>query len=71
MAVVYKPRRNTTERGYGHEHQRIRKQFQALVFAGGARCVRCAQPISPTEPWDLGHVDGDRSRYSRAGASGV
>ena len=35
-----------------------------VVEAGLAVCWRCQQAISPWEPWDLGHVPGDRSRYA-------
>jgi hypothetical protein len=34
------------------------------VLAGGVNCARCGEPIIPGQPWDLGHVDGDKSRYS-------
>jgi hypothetical protein len=57
-------RRTTTQRGYGHRHQLIRKRVKETVDAGLAVCARCGLPIWPGEPWDLGHVDGDRSRYS-------
>ena len=26
-------------------------------------CARCGHPIEPGTPWDLGHVDGDKTRY--------
>ena len=55
---------STTERGYGRGHQTTRARFSRLVLAGGVRCARCRRPIRPGEPWDLGHADGDRSRYS-------
>ena len=51
-------------RGYGIRHQQVRAKFSELVLAGGVRCARCGDPIQPGEPWDLGHVDGDRNRYS-------
>ena len=54
----------TTDRGFGHQHQRIRRRWTPLVASGGVACARCHEPIVPDEPWDLGHVDGDRSRYA-------
>lgn len=56
--------RKTAARGYGRRHQDLRERFQPLVLAGNVRCSRCGDPIRPGEPWDLGHVDGDRNRYS-------
>ena len=56
--------KRTTERGYGTKHQRLRSIFVNAVNSGQVLCSRCGQLIAPGEPWDLGHVDGDRSRYS-------
>jgi hypothetical protein len=52
------------ERGYGAAHQAKRRSLAGFVAAGLARCARCRKPIRPGEAWDLGHVDGDRSRWS-------
>lgn len=54
----------TTERGYGWAHQRIRAATERLVRSGNAICARCGLPIGPTEPWDLGHSDYNRTVYS-------
>lgn len=56
--------RSMEERGYGREHWKLRARFKEVVEAGGALCARCGLPISPFEPWDLGHVDGFRDRWS-------
>ena len=37
-----------------------------MVAAGVARCVRCGGLIGAGEPWELGHVDGDRGRWQGA-----
>jgi hypothetical protein len=50
-------------KGYGEAHKAIRKRYAALVATGLAVCARCGRPIMPGTPWDLGHVDGDKSRY--------
>lgn len=57
-------RPSTSARGYGARHQRLRERWQGLVEAGGVLCARCGLPIVPGEPWDLGHDDSDRSRWS-------
>jgi hypothetical protein len=54
----------TTERGYGNRHQQLRKRLASAVAAGRAVCARCGLPIGAGEPWDLGHDDDDRSRYT-------
>lgn len=60
------PKRSTTARGYGHTHQMLRKRWKRVVDAGCAVCARCGEPIKPGEPFDLGHDDHDRTRYSGA-----
>jgi hypothetical protein len=52
------------DRGYGPAHKAARSQLEPFVLAGGVKCARCGESIRPGEPWDLGHVDGDRTRYS-------
>ena len=54
----------TSLRGYGSKHQRTRRMFKPLVESGSVLCGRCGQLIHPGEPWDLGHADDDRSRYT-------
>jgi hypothetical protein len=53
---------STEARGYGYEHQRLRKQWKVQVEAGGVCCATCYKPLDPYGPWDLGH-SSDRSYY--------
>jgi hypothetical protein len=56
----------TSERGYGREHVRLRREWERVVRRGGVTCARpgCGRLIAPGEPWDLGHDDQDRTRYT-------
>ena len=53
----------TRQRGYGWEHQVLRRKVARIVNEGRAHCSRCGRPILPGSPWDLDHDDRDRSRY--------
>lgn len=53
---------STTRRGYGSDHQRLRKQWARIVEAGEAHCARCGRAIQPGTPWALDHRD-DRQGY--------
>jgi hypothetical protein len=55
---------STTQRGYGTAHQRERERWRPLVEAGEVNCARCGEPIAPDAEWDLGHADGDRTKYN-------
>lgn len=52
------------ERGYGAEHDKLRAQWAPIVATGRVKCARCDEPIPADAPWDLGHHDLDRSRYT-------
>lgn len=54
----------TSARGYGSAHQRLRKQFAVRVERGEEFCRRCGGWIEPKSPWNLGHDDNDRSRWT-------
>lgn len=63
-AREYEARRGTsTQRGYGAAHQRARAKVQARIDAGEiVRCVDCSVRLHG-HAWDMGHVDGTRTRY--------
>jgi hypothetical protein len=48
----------------GSTHRIYRRNLVPLVASGAAVCAECGAPIDPSEPWDLAHVRGDRSRYA-------
>ena len=55
---------STTARGYGAQHQALRKQLLAELRANpGQPCWRCGQPMYPDQALDLGHDDHDRTQY--------
>jgi hypothetical protein len=58
------PRPSSSKRGYGKRHKALRAAWAPQVAAGGVSCARCGEPIVPAAPWDLGHDDHDRRRYS-------
>lgn len=53
----------THDRGYGRSHRLERERWRPLVEAGECDCWRCGAWIDPTQPWDLGHDDDDRTQY--------
>lgn len=53
----------TTQRGYGHAHQRRRAAWAPRVATGTVPCWRCGNLIPAGAPWHLGHDDHDRSVY--------
>lgn len=48
------------QRGYGAEHDRVKKAMRPYVEAGLTHCWRCGRRIKPGQPWDVGHDDRDR-----------
>ena len=59
---------STTARGYGREHQRLRREWSPIVDSGQAYChaVRCLHGerwIQPGAAWDLGHTP-DRTAWT-------
>ena len=59
-------RGSTAARDYGGAHRALRKRLAPLVASGQMRCARCGGLILPGTRWDLGHADGDRTRYHGA-----
>lgn len=59
-----KARGSRQERGYDAAHDRLRAHYVALQAEGHTLlCARCHEPIRD-EPFDLGHDDHDRTRYT-------
>lgn len=54
----------TAQRGYGAAHVRLRKLWAPKVARGIVPCARCHYVILKGQPWDLGHKDDDRSKWS-------
>lgn len=54
-------RPSTTERGYGADHQRIRRRALEELIEG-TPCPRCQEPMTRDQALDLDHTD-DRSGY--------
>ena len=60
---------STTERGYGADHQRLRKQWAARLAAGATPpCPRCGRPVTQGMAWDLDHTDDRRGYHGPAHA---
>jgi hypothetical protein len=49
-----------TQRGYGPDFQRERRQWIKTIELGNVRCYRCAKPIKPGDPFHLDHDDNNR-----------
>jgi hypothetical protein len=61
-------RAGTSARGYGWEHQKIRRQWAKIIEAEGTDChaLVCVMPtreIGPGDAWHLGHT-ADRGGYT-------
>jgi hypothetical protein len=54
----------TVQRGYGQMHRNPRLGWARSVARGDVDCARCGEQILPGEPWDLGHDDQNRSRWT-------
>lgn len=52
------------DRGYGTEHDRLRRYWKPIVAKGKTHCSVCGKLIEPNQRWDLGHVEGDRRAYA-------
>lgn len=47
-------------RGYGAEHQRLRRRWTPAVEQGLVECGHCGRLIPPEGPWDLSHPGDNR-----------
>ena len=57
-----KGRGRTAANGYTGKHRTLRTKLQRRMDLGEQfDCWRCGGPITPGQPWDLGHDDHDRS----------
>lgn len=63
-AVPPSRRKSSSARGYGWMHQQLRARWARRVALGRVRCAYCGRLIVRGEPWDLGHDDVDRRRYT-------
>jgi hypothetical protein len=61
---VSRAQATTKQRGYGAKHKALRRRWAREVREGLVNCARCGGFIYPGEAWDLGHVDGDKTRYA-------
>jgi hypothetical protein len=58
----------TTDRGYGYDHQKMRRKWAPIVKRGSVLCSRygedplCPGLIQPEDEWHLDH-DNDRTDY--------
>lgn len=62
----FKPKADTTARGYGYEHQKARARY-AAAHRDTDPCARCGQPLGPMGP-SL-HLDHDDNRDGYLGLS--
>ncbi len=57
-----RPRKGTSEAGYGAAHQAARRAWAPLVARGDVECHECHRFIGLGDLWDLDHTD-DRRGY--------
>lgn len=48
---------STTNKGYGSEHQRLRRRWAPLVATGMVRCALGGELLKPGTKWHLSHSD--------------
>lgn len=59
-AAEQQRRANTTVRGYGWEHQKVRDEAMRTLI--GTPCTRCGEPVLAGQALALDHTD-DRTGY--------